>query len=83
MHYKQLRLIILSLIPKKCSWDIQTSCSSLEWRFANFSVEDATDSYDNELYYEEYYGEDHKEIEIFYDLIFLSLLDPNNEKIST
>ena len=26
-------------------------------------MEDATDSYDNELYYEEYYGEDHKEIE--------------------
>jgi len=44
----------------QCSWDIQTGCSALEWRFSNFSVEDATDSYDNELYYEEYYGEDHK-----------------------
>ena len=43
----------------QCTWNINTNCSSLQWRFVNFSIEDATDSYDNEYYYNEYYGEDH------------------------
>ena len=38
---------VTTLIPYKenlqCTWTIGTNCNSLQWRFNNFSVEDAID----------------------------------------
>ncbi|CBY07462.1 unnamed protein product [Oikopleura dioica] len=39
----------------RCTWKIDSSCSALKWRFTSFSIEDDTDTYENDYYYEQYY----------------------------
>jgi hypothetical protein len=50
---KQIKNQFLTL--KRCTWKINSSCSALKWRFTSFSIEDDTDTYENDYYYEQYY----------------------------